>query len=247
MYGELVKLKIISYSKEDTGEGDKTLEFEVQINPGQFKRTYRIAYENQSPRGDLAKPSKFKLVEPEELDLEFTIDGTGVVRNDAQIGGGITGTAKAIADTFSNPEKNTYVIDQINKLKSVVYAFISSEHRTPFVKVIWGDDIFTGMLVNMDITYTLFNPDGLPLRAKINASFRQQIPRSKQETEKELQSPDVTHSRIVKEGDNILLLTHHIYNDPAYYLEVARTNKLTNFRKLKTGKQIQFPPFKKTE
>jgi nucleoid-associated protein YgaU len=58
-------------------------------------------------------------------------------------------------------------------------------------------------------------------------------------------SPDLTHYRIVKAGDNLPLMTQRIYGDPKYYLEVARVNKLVNFRNLKPGQAIYFPPIEK--
>ena len=36
-----------------------------------------------------------------------------------------------------------------------------------------------------------------------------------------------------------------IYGDPRYYLDVARANRIDNFRKLTPGTRIFFPPLKK--
>ncbi|NOR75025.1 MAG: LysM peptidoglycan-binding domain-containing protein, partial [Draconibacterium sp.] len=58
-------------------------------------------------------------------------------------------------------------------------------------------------------------------------------------------SPDLTHVIIVKEGDTLPLMAFSIYGDPKYYLEVAKANSITNFRKLKVGQQIFFPPINK--
>ncbi|MFC0182645.1 hypothetical protein ACFFJX_08770 [Pseudarcicella hirudinis] len=38
-------------------------------------------------------------------------------------------------------------------------------------------------------------------------------------------------------------MSYKIYEDPRYYLQVARANGLTNFRKLQAGSKIYFPPF----
>ena len=60
-----------------------------------------------------------------------------------------------------------------------------------------------------------------------------------------------THLRqgrpIVNEINNPPLLTHEIYGDPEIYLEVAIANRLTNFRKLKTGGTLIFPPLEKND
>jgi nucleoid-associated protein YgaU len=59
-------------------------------------------------------------------------------------------------------------------------------------------------------------------------------------------SPDLTHARIVKLGDNLPLMVANIYLHPTtYYLQVAEANDLNNFRRLRTGQQLIFPPVKK--
>jgi len=42
-------------------------------------------------------------------------------------------------------------------------------------------------------------------------------------------------------------MSFKIYGDSKYYLEVARANKLINFRKLKIGQKIFFPPLQKQQ
>ena len=37
-------------------------------------------------------------------------------------------------------------------------------------------------------------------------------------------------------------MTDRLYDDPTYYLQVARANGLTNFRRLRTGSDLVFPP-----
>jgi nucleoid-associated protein YgaU len=49
----------------------------------------------------------------------------------------------------------------------------------------------------------------------------------------------------VREGDNLPLLTYRIYGNAELYLEVARVNKLINFRRLRVGSRVAFPPVDK--
>jgi len=247
MYGELVKLKIIGFSREESSEADKTGEFEVQINPSQFKKSYKIAYASENTPGQEGQPARFRLVEPQRLDLDFIVDGTGVVSNDLDVAEGMLGTAEAIGASLSEQETSSYVTDKVEQLKTVMYDYEGEVHRPPFVKVIWGDELFEGVLVNLDITYTLFQPDGTPLRAKVSLSCREQVPQPKQSRRRQDSSPDLTHVRTINEDDSIHLMTYKIYDDPRYYLEVAKANGLTNFRSLKTGEKLIFPPFEKNE
>ncbi|MCK5703624.1 MAG: LysM peptidoglycan-binding domain-containing protein, partial [Cyclobacteriaceae bacterium] len=65
--------------------------------------------------------------------------------------------------------------------------------------------------------------------------------------EARLQSPDLTHFKIVKEGETLPLIAKKIYGDSKYYLEIARVNNINNFRRLKTGQQLVLPPIDKKE
>jgi len=43
-------------------------------------------------------------------------------------------------------------------------------------------------------------------------------------------------------GDTLDLIADNNYDDPSYYLQLARANRLKNFRKLKPGMRLILPP-----
>jgi nucleoid-associated protein YgaU len=88
----------------------------------------------------------------------------------------------------------------------------------------------------------MFDMTGLPIRAKINASFTERTPAGLGGLLSMLSSPDLTHKVVVKEGDILPTLTYQTYNNQTYYLQVAKVNKLKNFRKLQAGTTLVFPP-----
>ena len=120
-------------------------------------------------------------------------------------------------------------------------------HRPHYLKISWGSLISKCVLKTAEITYDLFRPDGKPLRAKVNATFAENIDDALRVAEEANNSPDLTHMRIVKDGDTLPLMTYRIYGDSKYYLEIARANNLTNFRKLNVGQAIFFPPINQKE
>jgi hypothetical protein len=99
----------------------------------------------------------------------------------------------------------------------------------------------------LEITYSLFKANGDPLRARISATF------IKYETEaaifaaNHISSPDLTHQRTARGGDRLDLMTYDIYDDPGYFLQVARANDLTSPRNLKAGTELFFPPINKND
>jgi nucleoid-associated protein YgaU len=104
----------------------------------------------------------------------------------------------------------------------------------------------TAKLLTIDLVYNLFKPSGQPLRAKATCTFAISISDEVRLKLEDQHSPDLTHVRTVKDGDTLPMMCHEMYGDPKYYLEVARVNKLKNFRSLSVGEKIFFPPLDKT-
>jgi nucleoid-associated protein YgaU len=102
-------------------------------------------------------------------------------------------------------------------------------------------------MLSAQVTYKLFHSSGLPLRATINATFKQTMSAEEQAATARLQSPDLTHFRLVKAGETLPLIAQKVYGDPAMYLEIARVNNINNFRRLKEGQQLVLPPINKKE
>jgi nucleoid-associated protein YgaU len=112
---------------------------------------------------------------------------------------------------------------------------------------VWGENsIFKGRVTEVSINHKLFKPDGTPIRASATVKFRSSIEEQKRAAQENRSSPDLTHVRKIKFGDTLPLMCYRIYGDPKYYLQVAEANGLDNFRRLKPGTDIFFPPLEKT-
>jgi hypothetical protein len=97
----------------------------------------------------------------------------------------------------------------------------------------------------MNIEYKLFKPDGTPIRAIASADFRGYIEDNLRVAMENPLSPDITHERLFKAHDRFALMTDKIYNNPNFYIDVAKANALTGFRKIKAGTRLFFPPVEK--
>jgi nucleoid-associated protein YgaU len=106
----------------------------------------------------------------------------------------------------------------------------------------WGDLVFECVLSKVDIKYTLFDRTGLALRAELNTTFIGSIEDAKRVKQEDKKSPDLTRERIVQAGDTLPLIASELYENPSYYLELARVNGLNHFRKLKPGTTLRLPP-----
>ncbi len=235
MSGELIKLQIRAYSDEQFSEEIADGEFKTLLNPENYKFSYRIEQNDDQASGTSGAAPRFNKSLPEALDLEFLFDRTGVI-TDYTAGGSGNKTFK---------DEGGGIIDDIEKFKKVVFDYNGDEHKPNYLIISWGTLLFKGALSEMDVTFKLFKSDGTPLRAVAKAKFKGFVEDNLRIARENNSSPDLTHLRIVKEGDTLPLMSFRIYGDSGYYLEVAKANQLTNFRKLKVGQKIFFPPIQK--
>ena len=227
--GKLQKLMIRAYSDPNFDSelflSDDGNPYEVAINPETYSLSFKSEYAIENASGSSKGGVKFHRSLPENLTLEFLFDRTGV-----------------FADS---PAQDNGVIDDLEDFKKITYEFNGDIHSPNYLKVLWGDLLFPGVVTEFNIEYKLFNPSGKPIRAIVKVTFKNFIAEAQRAAREKKSSPDLTHVRVVKEGDSLPLMTHRIYGDPKYYLEVARVNGLTNFRKLTPGQKITFPPIEK--
>jgi Contractile injection system tube protein len=260
MDGSITKLRIVSLPGPDSsGKGGlgglgsldastiastlTTKIFEVQINPESISRSFSIKYNEPDTKGTPGTELQFDKVNPEELELRFIMDGTGVVAQSTMPSADLIGS---VMNALPADAQGAYVPVRVAQLQAAVYDFKDESHRTPFLLVQYGKLVFMGLLLDMSINYNLFSPDGIPLRAEITLKLKAHTPFKDSMALLSLLSPDLSRHHMVVAGENILRICDDVYDDEKYYLEVAKANKLTNFRNLQPGTQLILPPIDKT-
>ena len=111
-------------------------------------------------------------------------------------------------------------------------------HAPPICEVDWDGQLqFIGIIERVDTKFTMFNKDGIPVRAKLNVSFKQYS-----EIEGKRHSPDRTKRRVIKEGDTLWQIAFAEYGDSDKWKIIASENDIDDPKKIKTGSQIVLPP-----
>jgi len=221
--GEKELLEITACSVDASGNVsvDENDKFSVMINPTSYKREQSICFSNERIIGEIGNRRRFSRVDQDNVSFEIIIDGTGVVNGDTE---------------FS-------VEDRVADL-SAILGYDGSEHEPKHSRLVWGTFLFYGRMTSMNIDYSLFKPSGEPLRATIKLNFVRFMTAEEESQEANRSSPDLSHIVEVKAGDTLPLLCHRVYKDSGYYTEVAAVNKLDNFRDLRAGIKLIFPPLK---
>lgn len=228
---KLEKLKIDAF--EDQKRTKPKGHLEAMFNPTTMNQRYGVRYVPSQRVGRKIQEAHFERVLPSTLDLQLLFDGTGV----DQIG---------LLTLFG---KTITVSERIKDLLDLCYHVNGNIHQPNFLTVTWGEFLkksndggFRGRLSSLSINYASFNRDGSPLRAQCDLSLTADDDPSRQASRINESSPDLTHSRLVRTGDTLPLMTAEIYGSAAHVVEVARVNDLDHFRSLEPGRELLFPP-----
>jgi Contractile injection system tube protein len=217
--GKLEKLTIKAYGKAERTSADLIGEFVALFNPGQYSTKVEIEYGKNQGQGTSGASQPFGSIKPQDYTFELIFDGTGA----------------------ATPEKRDVHAD-VQAFLDLTAKLQGPTHRPPFLLLGWGPLQLKVILKAADISYTLFKPSGEPLRAKVAASFSEALPDDLREKKDGKQSPDLTHERIVRDGDTLPLLTHGIYGTPLQAVRIAAVNGLDHLRDLQPGARLRFPP-----
>lgn len=148
---------------------------------------------------------------------------------------------------FDSTDKGTDVREETKKFYELV-KINRHTHAVPRCRISWGKagrikgdnkTDFVGIAENINQNFTLFNPDGTPLRAELEMTFREY--RTLEEQIKDLQS--YTRTRSIKRGDTLCRIAAEEYNDPGEWRIIAKKNNILDPRNLTSGQVIEIPPF----
>lgn len=150
-------------------------------------------------------------------------------------GGSETLTVELLADTTDTGD------DVRKRYTDPIRALMDQDpalRAPPIVEFHWDRGVFTGVVEKVDLSFDLFDPDGVPLRATIGLSL------------KEFQSigqqligaaAGVAASHLVQSGDTLSALAGRLLGDVTDWRSLARVNGIADPRRLVPGQVLQLP------
>jgi hypothetical protein len=103
------------------------------------------------------------------------------------------------------------------------------------------DSGFCCVMESIKQKFTLFSPDGVPLRATLTVSLREYRSLEDQLKRLNLLSPDRTHAHVVQTGDTLAAISQRYYERPGAWRAIADANAITDPRRLNAGRFLQVP------
>jgi hypothetical protein len=113
-------------------------------------------------------------------------------------------------------------------------------HAPPVCQFTWGKLTFIGVLEHANQRFTLFLPNGTPVRATADVSFKEFWDTDKQDGR--LQSANFAKQHTVQRGDTLSGIAAQYYDDPAIWRPIAVENSIDDPLALQPGQLLSIPP-----
>lgn len=114
-------------------------------------------------------------------------------------------------------------------------------HAPPIVRFTWDKQVFVGVMESLNITYVMFTPEGIPVRARLSVSLKEYRPAEVQIKEMKTASPDFDKTWVVRRGDRLSSIAAVVFKDPTLWREIARENGIKDPRTLEPGRVLSLP------
>jgi phage protein U len=195
-----------------------------QFNPESLQRTKSARWQNQPARGSSRQPRhQFVGTGSESLVAKLLFDGF---------------------DSLGAPGRP--VEQAVNLLLEWTTVPASAQNQStpqpPTVTFQWGTGVsFKGYIQTVEVQYTMFSPDGRPLRATANVTM-QALPDDPLGTNPTSGGVSGRTSAQVGDGDTLPSISYQQYGDPNLWRAIALVNGIDDPGRLRPGARLLVPP-----
>jgi len=218
----------------------------VEVGPGEFEsydvqfNPTELTFDKQAQLAEIAIPGldaplqQFVRGNAEKLTLEIFCDTT-----DDGMGLGATSVTRE-TDKFYQLVK---IVPVLHAPPVVTFSW-SNEFPGNRVATAWGSHrrtSFTGVAESVRQRFTMFSPEGVPLRATVTLVLREWRPIEQQLKELNLSSPDRSHRHRLAAGETLSALAARYYQRASEWRRIADENDIEDPRRLVAGRVLTIP------
>lgn len=201
---------------------------DVLFNPSEYQLTDGANYAEKKVPGLDGPVLQYISGEATELTLSLFLD-TYVPKKPA-----------GLLSFGSAPDASTDV-SEITKQIADATSIDGSLHRPPKVTFKWGSLNFNGVVTKFNHTYIMFTESGMPVRAKVNLTFKSLISPTDTRRASPFESPDRSKYRTIREGIGLWDIANMEYGDPDLWKVIARENGILNPLDVRPGQVVKLP------
>ena len=223
---EKAKLSVEREGKSET--------FSVQFNPSEYNISENVNYSEKNIPGTAGPITQFVSGACATLSLSLTFDTYDTPASGVRETGSKTELTQQKARQPSD-------VSQLTRRVANLVAIDGSLHRPPMVTFSWGVLCFKGVVTDIKQTFTMFMPNGMPVRARVELTLKSVTDLAEEKRKRPFESPDRTKYRTVHQGEHLWNFAAQEYGDAELWRVIAKENGLMDPLDLKPGQVIKLP------
>jgi nucleoid-associated protein YgaU len=212
---------VIEIDKRDRQAGLEP-RISVQFNPAEYSMAKGAQFAEIAIPGIDAPILQFVRGQTQTLTMELFFDTT----------------ASGMGEDAVSVKTKTEPVYRLSQVQS-------ETHAPPRVTFFWGELSFKAIVDNVQQKFTLFNPNGVPLRATLSVSFKEYQSLEEQLARKNWQSADHSKKRMVKRNETLALIAFREYGDAGLWRHIYddQNNRdlIPHPQRLQPGIEITIP------
>ncbi len=207
-------------------------EVAVLFNPAEYNLAEAANYSEKNIPGLSGPITQFISGAASTLNMTLMFDTYETSPSEAS-----GNVAAKMSESKINPTDVTLLTRKITGLLNID----GSLHRPPICEFIWGSLCFKGVVTNVNQSYTMFMENGMPVRAKLEITFKSVLDLQESKKQAPFESPDRTKCRVIKQGTQLWELAWEEYGDPSMWRLIAKENGLLSPLDLYPGQVLKLP------
>ncbi len=176
------------------------------------------------------------------LDKSNQFQSTPIVGLSTPLTQFINGNARTLTMDlfFDTYEKGVDVRIYTGKMQALL-EIDSDLHAPPVCQFVWDSIILKATIEKITSKYTMFLPDGTPVRATLNVTFKEYKTLSEQLSENRLSSATKTRIIITQQGEALWHIASRYYGDPGQWRVIAKENGIDDPLLIQAGMELRLP------
>ncbi|MFI3312451.1 MAG: hypothetical protein R3Y62_01050 [Eubacteriales bacterium] len=222
-------------AKLEVEQESGTYHIPVQFNPSEYNISDSVQYSEKNIPATAGPIIQFVSGASSTLSLSLIFDTYDTPESGVrQIGGDKTAVSDLSNITPTDVSKLTRKVAKLTQIEG-------SLHRPPLVTFRWGSLHFKGVITETKQSFTMFMPSGMPVRARVELTFKSVIDPGDKKRESPFESPDRTKYRTIHQGEQLWHYAQTEYGDPEKWRVIASNNQLMNPLDITPGMVIKLP------
>ncbi len=223
---ELAKLKISKITnKGSTGNFSVSTAttdcFTCQFNPESFKLSKKNKWTSTDESGKNMAALAFGGGEAQNMTVSLTFDTTS--------------TGDPVFEKYE-------VLYTLSSVDSTALDQTTQLGEPPWVMVQWGSYMsFAAVITSVEEEYTMFKPNGTPIRAKVSIGLRQVADASSMGGQNPTSRSEPRRTWVVQEGQRLDWIAFNEYGESSAWRVIAEENGIDDPFNLRAGQVLRIP------